>query len=92
MVISSIAYNFWEWLWGSMCAVSMDLVLDEKLDILDDGLFSLLRRLAWCGFLVSGLFGLPCSTISRSRRRPGGSPPLRSRPFLYGLSYEPERP
>ena len=54
-------------------------------DVLDDSVFSRLRVHAWGGHYFAILGGPVCSTWSRPRVRPGGTPPLRSRCFPFGL-------
>jgi hypothetical protein len=63
--------------WGSMWLWCLWIWFLMKF-VLDDVLFSLLRRFSWSVFFDAGVFGFPCNAISRSRRRPCGPPRSRT--------------
>ncbi|CAE7771734.1 unnamed protein product [Symbiodinium sp. CCMP2592] len=57
----------------------------ESVDLLDDKVFQRVLLLCRVGAIAFLHLGLPCSTFSRARSRPGGPPPLRSLAQPLGL-------
>ncbi|CAE7825222.1 unnamed protein product [Symbiodinium sp. CCMP2592] len=57
----------------------------ESVDLLDDKVFQRVLLLCRVGAIAFLHVGLPCSTFSRARSRPGGPPPLRSLAQPLGL-------
>ena len=65
--------------------LSLDILLDLRLDLLDDSKFLQLLRLCASGAVAYGAFSPSCGEYSRLKLKPGGPPPLRNPDHIDGL-------
>lgn len=66
--------------------LSLDVAIDSQLgNLASQESFNFWVGKAKQGFVLSFMAGPPCETLTRSRFREGGPPPLRSRKFRWGL-------
>lgn len=65
---------------------SLDVAVDQRLgNLASTEAFEFWTDKSLRGFILSFMAGPPCETFSRSRFRPGGPPPLRSKQHRWGL-------
>ena len=65
--------------------LSFDILLDLRLDLLDDSKFLQLLELCASGAVAYGAFSPSCGEYSRLKLKPGGPPPLRDPNHIDGL-------